>query len=107
MVNAVPGELLGRRCAKDKVALDAGVDDLYDDLLVCEADDETVLWCIVLVLCLGDEAFASVVCSGVNTMSLRRQKGHEQSVFPSLRRRYLTWKREKYAFDFTVLTKGI
>lgn len=30
-----------------------------------------------------------------------------QSVFPSLLRLYLTWKREKYAPDWTFLTNGI
>lgn len=34
--------------AENKVALDASVDNLDDDLLVGEADDETVFRCIAI-----------------------------------------------------------
>ncbi len=61
MADAVAGELLGRCGAEDKVTLETRIDDLYDDLLVCEADDEAVLGCVVLVLRLCDEALAGIV----------------------------------------------
>lgn len=62
-VDAVAGELLGHRGTKDSVTLEARIDDfnLYDDLLVCEADDEAVLGYVVLVLRLCEEALADVV----------------------------------------------
>ena len=43
MVDAISWELLRASSGENKVALDTGVDDLGDDLLVCEADDQTVL----------------------------------------------------------------
>ena len=46
---------------KDEVTLDTSVDDLDDDLLVREADDETVLGRVVLVLRLRDQPLARVV----------------------------------------------
>lgn len=35
--------------------------DLADDVTIGEADDETVFWCIVFVLRLGDETLAGIV----------------------------------------------
>ena len=37
------GELLGARSGKDEVTLKSGVDNLDDDLLVGEANNQTVL----------------------------------------------------------------
>ncbi len=73
---AIAGELLGRRGAEDKVTLEARIDDLYDDLLVGEADDEAVLGCVVLVLRLCDEALAGVVCWRVGLLFQRERVGH-------------------------------
>ena len=62
MVNTIARKLFrGGRC-EDKVALQAGVHNLDDDLLVREADDKSVLRRIVLVLRLGDQALAGIVC---------------------------------------------
>ena len=47
--------------AEDLISSDFGGDDLTDDISVGKADNQTVLWGIVFVLCLGDEALASVV----------------------------------------------
>jgi hypothetical protein len=43
---------------------------LHDNIAVCEADDETVLWRIVLVLGLGDEALAGIVIGLSDTTAL-------------------------------------
>jgi len=59
--DAVSRELVGVGRGEDDVALDLGIDDLGDDVLVCESDDEAVLWRVVLVLGLGDEALPGVV----------------------------------------------
>ena len=108
MVDTVTRELLRGRGAENEVALEARVDDLHNHLLVGEADDQAVLRGVVLVLRLGDQPLAGVVCADVNTdFALQSEGLYSQSVLPSLRRRYLTWKREKYASDLTFLTKGI
>ena len=63
---------------------------------------------VLLVLRLGDQPLAGVVYMTINTaFTLQSKEFCSQSVLPSLRRRYLTWKREKYASDLTFLTKGI
>jgi hypothetical protein len=95
MVNAIPRELLRGRGAKNKVALEACVHNLDNDLLVREADDQAVFGCVVLVLCLGDEAFAGVVWGRFECEFFDDEWMNVQSVFPSRRRRYLTWNREK------------
>ena len=51
------------RSAKDLIPGDLGGDDLTNDISVGKADNKTVLWGVVLVLRLGDEAFAGVVVS--------------------------------------------
>lgn len=127
VADAVAGKLPRAGSGEDKVTLDAGVDNLNDDLLVCEADDQAVLGgvaakrnisitsslCakerhILLVLRLGDQPLTGIVCRDVRTARDAADKRRcSQSVLPSLRRRYLTWKREKYAPDLTFLTKGI
>lgn len=45
------------------IPLDFGVNNLADDILVGDADDETVLGGVVLVLLLNDETLASIVIS--------------------------------------------
>ena len=50
--DAVSGELRRESLSKDSIALDGGVDDLADDLLVGSSDNETVLVGVVLVLIL-------------------------------------------------------
>ena len=126
MVDAVTWELFGASSCEDEVALQTGVYDLGDDVLVCEADDKAVLrgvarkprmrqstWkgmCryILLVLGLANQPLAGVVCGPVSTCAFAGSGyGNEQSVLPSLRRRYLTWKREKYAFVLMFFWKGI
>ena len=46
---------------EDDITGDLGVDDLGDNVLVGEADDEAVLWRVVLVLRLGHEALSGIV----------------------------------------------
>jgi hypothetical protein len=43
MLDAISWELSRASSSKDKVTLEAGVDDLDNDILVCDADDEAVL----------------------------------------------------------------
>ena len=62
MVDTVTRELLRGRGAENEVALEARVDDLHNHLLVGEADDQAVLRGVVLVLRLGDQALAGIVC---------------------------------------------
>ena len=61
MANTVAGKLARVCLGEDEVTLEACINDLNDDVLVGEADDEAVLGGIVLVLGLGNEAFASIV----------------------------------------------
>jgi hypothetical protein len=63
-------ELVGVCSSEDLVAGDLGGYDLDDDIAVGEADDETILGRIVLVLGLGDETLASVVIGLSNTTAL-------------------------------------
>ena len=101
MVDAVAGELLRRCSAQDEVTLQTCIYDLHDNLLVCEAHYKAVLGCIVFILRLCNETLAGIVCVTDNRVStekefsLSREKSDVQSVLPSRRRRYLTWKREK------------
>jgi hypothetical protein len=44
MFNAVSWQLFGAGSGQNKVALEAGVDDLNDDVLVGKADDKAVFW---------------------------------------------------------------
>lgn len=44
MVDAVSWQLFRVSGAEDEVTLETGVDDLYDDVLVGEADDKSVFW---------------------------------------------------------------
>lgn len=61
MLDAVAPELMGVRGYENLVAGELRGDDLADDVLVGEANDEAVLWCVVLVLGLGDELLAGEV----------------------------------------------
>ena len=61
MVNTIARKLFRGSRGEDKVALQAGIHNLDDDLLVREADDKSVLRRIVLVLRLGDQALARIV----------------------------------------------
>jgi len=54
-LDAIAGELVGVGSDKDVIAVDAGVDDLADDVAVGETDNKTELGGVVLVLVLGDE----------------------------------------------------
>jgi hypothetical protein len=42
VADAIPGQFPRVRRGKDEVSLEAGVDDLADDILVGEANDKTV-----------------------------------------------------------------
>ena len=46
VVDAVSRELLRGRSRENEVTLQTRVDDLHDDLLVGEADDQAVFWCV-------------------------------------------------------------
>lgn len=61
MVDAVSSEFVGIGSAENLVTCDLGRDNLADNIVIGEADDETVLGSIVLVLCLGDQALAGIV----------------------------------------------
>lgn len=64
---------------EDDITLDLGVDDLGDDVLVGEADDETVLGAVVLVLGLGDEALSGVVV-GLALSVVGKKEGTQSTV---------------------------
>jgi hypothetical protein len=59
--DAIALELVGVGAGEDLVTGDLRVDDLGDDVAVGEADDETVLGSVVLVLGLGDQALTGIV----------------------------------------------
>jgi hypothetical protein len=88
---------------EDLVTADLRVDDLSDDVLVGEADDQAVLGRIVLVLRLGNQPLTGIVigCAKSDSDARRRRRWH--LLFPSLRRLYFTWYREKYASFLTSL----
>lgn len=46
MLDAVPWKLARVGLAEDEVALNASVDDLGGDVLVGDADDQAVFWCV-------------------------------------------------------------
>jgi hypothetical protein len=62
-LDAIAGELVGVGSDKDVIAVDAGVDDLADDVAVGETDNKTVLGRVVLVLVLSDELATLTVVS--------------------------------------------
>jgi len=70
MLDSIPLQFVGISSTEDLVAGDLGADDLTDNITVCEADNETVFWCVVFVLSLSDEAFASIVISFTSTTAL-------------------------------------
>lgn len=70
VLEAVSLQLVGVGSGEDLVTGDLGGDDLGDDVAVGEADNKTVLWSIVLVLGLGDEALASIVVGLSGTAAL-------------------------------------
>ena len=61
MVDTVSSEFVRIGSAENFVACDLGRDNLADNIVIGEADDETVLGSIVLILCLGDQALAGIV----------------------------------------------
>lgn len=61
VLDAIGAELVGVGGSEDLVTGDLGGDDLGDDVAVGEADNESVLGGVVLVLGLGDQALASIV----------------------------------------------
>jgi hypothetical protein len=70
VLDAIGLELVGVCGTEDLVASDLGGYNLHDDVAVGEADDETVLGRIVLVLGLGDETLACIVIGLSNTTAL-------------------------------------
>lgn len=61
MLDAILWQLMRVGRSEDKVSLDLGIDDLADDVLVCEADNKSVFWRVVFVLGLRNQALASIV----------------------------------------------
>lgn len=64
MVYAVSWQLFRVSGAEDEVTLEAGVDDLYDDVLVGEADDKSVFWRVagyLSIYCLQVEALRYIL----------------------------------------------
>lgn len=70
VVDAIALELVGVSSGVDLVASDLSGDDLGDDVTVGEADDETVLGRVVLVLGLGDQALTGIVVGLTLTTTL-------------------------------------
>jgi hypothetical protein len=70
VLDAISFEFVGVGSGEDLVTSDLGGYDLHNDVAVGEADDETVLGRIVLVLGLGDEALASIVIGLSDTTAL-------------------------------------
>jgi len=70
MLDAIRLEFVGVRSTENLVTRDFGGHDLHDNVAVGEADDETVLGRIVLVLGLGDEALASIIIGLSDTTAL-------------------------------------
>jgi len=62
-LNAKLGQLVSISRGKDKVTLDLGIDNLTADVSVGEADDETILGHVILVLVLNDQTLASIIIS--------------------------------------------
>jgi hypothetical protein len=60
-LDAVAGKLVGVGSGQDKVTLELGVHDLADNVTVGEANHQSVLGRVVLVLGLDDQPLASVV----------------------------------------------
>ena len=61
MLDAITLQFVTIGCTEYLVAGNLGGDDLANDILVGKANNQTVLWRIVLVLGLGDEALAGIV----------------------------------------------
>jgi hypothetical protein len=70
MLDSIPLQFVGVSSAEDLVAGDLGGDYLTDNITICEANNETVFWCVVFVLRLSDEAFASIVIGFTSTTAL-------------------------------------
>ena len=61
MLDSIALEFVSVGGAEDLVARDLRGDDLTDNILVGEADNETILGSVVFILGLGDETLAGVV----------------------------------------------
>ena len=74
MLDSIALELVSIGGTKDLVARDLGGDNLANNILVSEADNETILGCVVFVLGLSDETLAGVVvglsCSATLVLGL-------------------------------------
>ena len=62
-LDAIAGKLVSISSANDHVSLNLGVRYLTGDVLVGKADDQPVFGGVVLVLVLGNQAFAGVKVS--------------------------------------------
>lgn len=81
VLDSVSLELVGVSGNEDLITDNLGGDNLDDDVAVGEADYETVLWSIVLVLGLGDEALAGVVIGlSLTTSAVLRLEAGEVGV---------------------------
>jgi hypothetical protein len=55
------GKFVSVSGSKNEIALELGIDDLTDDVLVGETDDHSVLGRVVLVLGLNDKSLSGIV----------------------------------------------
>lgn len=62
-LDTISWQLVGVGVADAHVTLDASIGDLACDVLVGEADDESVFWSVVLALVLDDQALTGIVVS--------------------------------------------
>ena len=61
MGNAISFQLVRIGATEYSVSIQFGCDNLTYDIAIGKTNDKSILWCIVFVLCLSDEAFASIV----------------------------------------------
>jgi len=62
-LDTISGKLMGVGASEDNIVVHIGLDDLADDILAGDADDETVLGGLVLVLILGNQTLTGIVVS--------------------------------------------
>jgi len=99
VLDTVGFEFVGVCSCENLVASDLGGYDLHDDIAVGETDNEAVLWCIVLVLGLGDETLSCIVIGLSNTTAL------VLSLIATGRLLGL-WEKQKKGWRFTCSTQS-
>lgn len=62
-LNTIFGQLMGIRSAYNTIAFNSGISDLYGDILIGQAYNQTVFGCVVLIFVLEDQTFPGIVIS--------------------------------------------